>query len=858
MPVNNKWNIDTLLKACRDYTKQTSRRISFEYAMISGVNDSDDCARELAGKLKFAEAVAICEEVLAELELELASVKNHIAASRAEMVKGKMNSIRERWSADLLQKARFAAADKRYKDCVAIAVTAANTSPVYREEANELAQWGRGMDKAAAARAERSLDKVMPNAKVNQADMQKLLAETRIYIRAGKYTEAMNTVEKAFVVNPYNAEAISLASSIYRKLYDYGADRRKADIAAMDAYAAWQWNEPTFNLIPVAEIPTAVVRRSIDLGSDVKLNNIIFPSFQFDDADLTAVLTFIQDRSKEYDPEKNEKRKGVSVGHMLTPELVDKVRVTLSLDNVSLGTLLDCLSLVTGLKYEVSTNASGLTSINFAPKANEMIVHEWDVPRNFTQVIMGGGAAAVSGGAGEGGAGQILDVPGADVPAVGGGEGAGGAGEGGAIPVAGGEGGEGGGEGIVLTGPESRKSVEIPSSTLKTYFSERGVEFPTGSAISYSHRTLKLRTVNTRANIFKIDERMSQIEAANNPLVMVEIKAVEINETDYQELGFDWTLGTLGTSNMETNTGTLTSGNNGWMLGPGINANVPGSPFYPIRGANKERDRGGTAIINNWNIFPSLFGSRTPFGSDLPLNISLTVNALAQSNRTETLSAPKIVTYDGNQAVVKMEKLYYFPESWEEIEVEVTTTGDGGPVTRITPPVPEFEEDGEPVGISFKVTPRVRRNKDISLTLDMLMSSYLGPDNYTVTIYGEDRYYSTSTIDGVLQTQVERVPKNYVFTVWRPIISTRNIKTVVEVSDGETLVLGGMVENNSISRVDKVPILGDLPLIGRFFQSQAENNIRKNMLLFVTARLIDDHGVPIKRNVSGGIAEYNR
>ena len=52
MPVNNKWNVDTLLKACKDYTKGTSRRISFEYAMISGVNDSDECARELATKLK--------------------------------------------------------------------------------------------------------------------------------------------------------------------------------------------------------------------------------------------------------------------------------------------------------------------------------------------------------------------------------------------------------------------------------------------------------------------------------------------------------------------------------------------------------------------------------------------------------------------------------------------------------------------------------------------------------------------------------------------------------------------------------------------------------------------------------------
>ena len=52
MPVNNKWNIDELLGACRDYIKATNRRISFEYAMISGVNDSDECAKELASRLK--------------------------------------------------------------------------------------------------------------------------------------------------------------------------------------------------------------------------------------------------------------------------------------------------------------------------------------------------------------------------------------------------------------------------------------------------------------------------------------------------------------------------------------------------------------------------------------------------------------------------------------------------------------------------------------------------------------------------------------------------------------------------------------------------------------------------------------
>lgn len=52
MPINRKWNVEALLKACRYYTETTKRRISFEYAMIDGVNDTDACARELAGRLK--------------------------------------------------------------------------------------------------------------------------------------------------------------------------------------------------------------------------------------------------------------------------------------------------------------------------------------------------------------------------------------------------------------------------------------------------------------------------------------------------------------------------------------------------------------------------------------------------------------------------------------------------------------------------------------------------------------------------------------------------------------------------------------------------------------------------------------
>lgn len=52
MPINKKWQVDELIKACKDYTKKTSRRISFEYALVNGQNDTPQCAKELSELLK--------------------------------------------------------------------------------------------------------------------------------------------------------------------------------------------------------------------------------------------------------------------------------------------------------------------------------------------------------------------------------------------------------------------------------------------------------------------------------------------------------------------------------------------------------------------------------------------------------------------------------------------------------------------------------------------------------------------------------------------------------------------------------------------------------------------------------------
>ena len=96
------------------------------------------------------------------------------------------------------------------------------------------------------------------------------------------------------------------------------------------------------------------------------------------------------------------------------------------------------------------------------------------------------------------------------------------------------------------------------------------------------------------------------------------------------------------------------------------------------------------------------------------------------------------------------------------------------------------------------------------------------------------------------------------FNVWMPIISSRQLRVNVTVYDGETIVLGGMIDSSTNKRTDKWPILGDLPFIGRFFSTQAEDAVRNNLLLFVTTRLVNNDGIPIRRNQRNGAPDFQR
>ena len=801
-----------------------------------------ESAREFRSKAEYESAVKIYEAVVQQLE----GMRGQLAAQRLEGIGAELKACRGEWARAILFRARLAAADKRYSDAISIASEAQERDPAFTEEAGELVEYCRRKMQGEAFRTDTSLDKADPDYAANEIKIAKLLAEAQTFFEKQRFDEARNRLEQVFIIDPNNLDAIAMMERLYNQFYTYGQQRHIADVAGMMAYAKWQWAEPVFP----ADLDTTVVRageKTVVDTQDIyaRMERIVFPTIEIDDADIMSVIRLLNKFSKIYDPDKI----GVAISTGITADEVramgERGRVTINFSRIPMSEVLRYICQDTGLKYRVEANG-----VFIGPEVDEMQTQSFQVRGNLISGIASDPSLdSVGVGDGMGGMG-MGGMPGG-APGGGGGGGA----------LGGGGNTEGNRLGRTGEGADAKTFLEDVTSTvtaarlteakLKRYFELRGVKFKEGSgaSISYDKRSSRLRVRNTLDNLRRMDELIRQLDAIETPLVMVEIKGVEISETDLQELGFDWSMAMLG-SNMGSDGTREDSQKNGWAFGQGADRSLN------IR-ANNANVNG--AVVNNWNIFPALFGSRYPFGSDLPLNISLTVNALSRNEHAETLSAPKLMTSNGTRAEVKMVKAYYFPTDWETYEIEE----DNGTVT-ITVPEPSFDDENE-IGIIFDVTPRVNPdNYTISLEVNAEVTNYLGRDNYPIIVEGilttmeyVDSYNPAGEWLGQTLQPVEHETRNE-YNVWMPMISRRDLRVNVTVYDGETIVLGGMVDNSTTSRTDKWPILGDLPFIGRFFQAQSEEATRSNLLLFVTTRLVSNDGVPIRRNAAVGAPDFNR
>jgi general secretion pathway protein D len=80
------------------------------------------------------------------------------------------------------------------------------------------------------------------------------------------------------------------------------------------------------------------------------------------------------------------------------------------------------------------------------------------------------------------------------------------------------------------------------------------------------------------------------------------------------------------------------------------------------------------------------------------------------------------------------------------------------------------------------------------------------------------------------------------------VFSSRNVTTSIVIWDGQTVVMGGLIREDLVKVKDKVPILGDIPFLGRLFRTEGESSRKANLLIFVTARLVDPSGKSIHRD----------
>ena len=137
------------------------------------------------------------------------------------------------------------------------------------------------------------------------------------------------------------------------------------------------------------------------------------------------------------------------------------------------------------------------------------------------------------------------------------------------------------------------------------------------------------------------------------------------------------------------------------------------------------------------------------------------------------------------------------------------------------------------------ITP-IQQQVEVGPVLDVL--PYVLSDGYTINLtlipsLTEFSGYGTApSIPGINVANVVTVP-----TVL-PNFTVRQVLTTVNIWDNQTVVLGGLISSQITTTKDKVPVLGDLPLAGRLFQSQAKTSVKKNLMIFVTGTIVDPAG----------------
>lgn len=193
------------------------------------------------------------------------------------------------------------------------------------------------------------------------------------------------------------------------------------------------------------------------------------------------------------------------------------------------------------------------------------------------------------------------------------------------------------------------------------------------------------------------------------------------------------------------------------------------------------RDVGFRGYLDFMNKDFSVSGAFGKIGL-LPDRFELELASMEEDNRAEVLARPRLTTLNGNKAELNVTNTVYYLVS--------QVSADGYPIT-------DYRSFND--GISLELTPSVTQEGSI-----------------TLEVSPEIKTAGRSTGDG---------PRD---------ISTRNLKTVVSLKDGETLCLGGLIRKSKSEVRSAVPFLGSLPLLGRLFSYTSEEEEENELAIFIT------------------------
>ncbi len=412
-------------------------------------------------------------------------------------------------------------------------------------------------------------------------------------------------------------------------------------------------------------------------------------------------------------------------------------------------------------------------------------------------------------------------------------------GGGGNIGGGGGNIGGGGGGGISQGTGVGGLSYINPSTTAKqsviqlaqAFFNAVGVNLTAaapGRAMAFND---KLGLLLVRATPSELDTVERVIQALNQvaPQVHIKTRFIEINQDDNSALGFDWFLGNFVNGTVVANGGSAPS-----LTVPVSTANplgaFPGNTAANLISGSATDQQLTSGLRNTGPALATVTGILTD------PNFRVVLHALEQRTGVESLAEPEAVTTSGRQTQMRATDIEYiltgfgFNTGTPTTGVGTTTATTGTtvsatPNSAITPTTEQFE-----IGPTLDVVPYVLSDGyTVNLTLIPQVLQFLQYDpvptvpGYTPTV---------STVSGGVSSLPTVLPH---FTV-------RSIVTTVNVWDNQTVVLGGLVSSEINTTKDKVPVLGDLPLLGRLFQSQSKTSNKKNLMIFVTATIVDPAG----------------